>query len=178
MLKKACILLLIPVLFAAAAIADEPAELLTGRMELNDNIATITTEDQVITLCVISPELIDTFTVSQASDMEYRFSGFATENGYLIHMISDTDGREQLQSDSDFPLMLTTNPALSYSIDPRRCISCRFCISACPVNAISMRRGVAIIDQEQCISCGICLEGNQTDYEGCPVDAVRREESE
>jgi len=178
MLKRAYSILLISALLITAAIGLEAAEILTGRIKIEDNIATITTGEREISLYVTQPEFIADKPFPFDETGEYQFHGFATEKGYIIHEIT-TLGREgSLKSESGKPLLLSTDQDISYSIDPRRCISCRFCIEACPVNAISMRRGVAIIDQDRCISCGICLEGNQTDYEGCPVGAVRADEKD
>ncbi len=61
-----------------------------------------------------------------------------------------------------------------YFIDEKLCIGCRLCVSQCPVNAISMVKGKAVIDLEKCISCGLCKNGNpSTNYKGCPVSAIK-----
>lgn len=65
----------------------------------------------------------------------------------------------------------------TYSVDSELCISCRLCINSCPVNAISMKDGKAVIDQTTCISCGICFNGNNIDYTGCPVNAIKQTKS-
>ena len=48
------------------------------------------------------------------------------------------------------------------------CTGCQTCVGECCVGAISMREGVAFIDNGKCIRCGIC-------HEVCPVDAVRHD---
>jgi len=60
-----------------------------------------------------------------------------------------------------------------YVVIPSQCIGCRLCVSNCPVNAISMRKGVAYIDPQKCISCGICINGNRANFKGCPVGAIK-----
>ncbi len=60
----------------------------------------------------------------------------------------------------------------SYNINQYKCIGCQACLAACPVQAISLRNGKAVIDQSKCIQCGICVNGNYADYQGCPVKAI------
>lgn len=60
----------------------------------------------------------------------------------------------------------------SYHISAYKCVGCEACVEACPVQAISMQSGKAVIDQTKCIQCGICVDGNYDDYTGCPVKAI------
>lgn len=62
----------------------------------------------------------------------------------------------------------------SYHITGLKCIGCEACVEACPVDAISMVGGKAIIDEDKCIQCDICVGGDFADYTGCPVNAINR----
>lgn len=68
----------------------------------------------------------------------------------------------------------------NYRISELKCIACQECVNACPVQAISVISGKAVIDQTKCIQCGICVNGNYDDYLSCPVNAIQspQEESE
>ena len=52
---------------------------------------------------------------------------------------------------------------MAYKIS-ERCIKCGGCISACPMEAITMQNGKVVIDPSKCISCGTCAAV-------CPVGA-------
>jgi len=51
---------------------------------------------------------------------------------------------------------------------PDKCMGCQICVAECPVGAIEMSGGVALIDPEVCIGCGEC-------FEVCPVEAIKFE---
>lgn len=47
----------------------------------------------------------------------------------------------------------------------KKCIACKKCVRKCPVDAISMVKGKALIDNNECIGCGKCVRV-------CPVRAI------
>jgi len=51
-------------------------------------------------------------------------------------------------------------------VNQNKCIGCGACVNICPVGAISMENGKAVIDQNKCIHCGKCLDI-------CPQGAIR-----
>jgi len=65
-----------------------------------------------------------------------------------------------------------------YTVDSSKCIGCQLCVKVCPVNAISMKDGKAVIDIDKCINCGICEKGNGKNYRGCPVSAISQKKAE
>ncbi len=52
-----------------------------------------------------------------------------------------------------------------HHVEPGKCIGCTLCVQKCPVQAISMQDGKAVIDREKCIQCGLCIKA-------CPVTAI------
>jgi Fe-S-cluster-containing hydrogenase component 2 len=45
-----------------------------------------------------------------------------------------------------------------FQVDQEKCIGCEACVGVCPVGAISMVNGKAMIDGSQCVDCGRCVE--------------------
>jgi dissimilatory sulfite reductase (desulfoviridin) alpha/beta subunit/TusA-related sulfurtransferase len=46
--------------------------------------------------------------------------------------------------------------------DKEACISCRLCISICPVNAIEEKDSTFVLDEKKCIYCGLCIKNCST----------------
>jgi len=55
-------------------------------------------------------------------------------------------------------------------IDKETCTGCESCISACPFGALSMKEGIAVVD-DKCTFCGACVDV-------CPVTAITLEKDE
>ncbi|AFV22591.1 putative ferredoxin [Methanolobus psychrophilus R15] len=53
-------------------------------------------------------------------------------------------------------------------INKKKCIACKKCVRKCPVDAISMVRGTALINDNECIYCGKCVRI-------CPVEAILKD---
>jgi len=49
-----------------------------------------------------------------------------------------------------------------------RCIGCERCVIICPVMAISIKNGKAVINKEICVECSTCLRSAE-----CPVNAIK-----
>lgn len=49
-------------------------------------------------------------------------------------------------------------------VEKDACVGCETCVGTCPVEAISMVDGKALVD-ESCIECGSCVSV-------CPVSAI------
>ena len=48
------------------------------------------------------------------------------------------------------------------------CIGCGVCVEECPVDAIALTDGIAVINDADCIRCGTC-------HDVCPEEAVRHD---
>ncbi|MDI6762012.1 MAG: electron transfer flavoprotein subunit alpha [Thermodesulfobacteriota bacterium] len=55
-------------------------------------------------------------------------------------------------------------------IDKETCTGCEACIPSCPFGALSMKEGIAVVD-EKCTFCGACVDV-------CPVSAITMEKDE
>ncbi|MDZ4182886.1 MAG: 4Fe-4S binding protein [Candidatus Cloacimonadaceae bacterium] len=54
---------------------------------------------------------------------------------------------------------------MAVTIDKETCIGCGACVDVCPVSALSMEDGKAVVDEGTCIDCGACIGT-------CPVAAI------
>ena len=52
-------------------------------------------------------------------------------------------------------------------IDGDICIACELCVPYCPMEAITMKDDVAVIDEDECVDCAVCLKSGI-----CPVDCI------
>ncbi len=50
-------------------------------------------------------------------------------------------------------------------VDKDKCTGCGVCQDSCPVGAIQLVEGVAVVDPMQCTECGACVEV-------CPIGAI------
>ena len=57
-------------------------------------------------------------------------------------------------------------------IDPKLCVACGCCLTACKLKAVSIPKGVhAIIDETKCVGCGMCAKK-------CPASLITVKEVE
>ena len=46
---------------------------------------------------------------------------------------------------------------MSAAVDAALCIGCAACIDVCPMQAISMEDGLAVVAAERCTGCAACI---------------------
>lgn len=67
---------------------------------------------------------------------------------------------------------ITTPAKTVYQVDKDICIGCKLCTRICPVSAISIKNGKAVINKDKCTGCGTCAIGDGQKFKGCPVAAI------
>lgn len=53
---------------------------------------------------------------------------------------------------------------MAVKVDNGKCTGCAACVDVCPVNAIKIENGKAVVGEE-CVDCGTCISQ-------CPVEAI------
>ncbi len=61
---------------------------------------------------------------------------------------------------------MVLNSGFCSEIDPDKCLACETCIERCPMEAIQLSDGSAVVDDGRCIGCGVCVSA-------CPEEAVQ-----
>ncbi len=59
---------------------------------------------------------------------------------------------------------------MAVKIDKEKCTGCGACVEVCPVQAIKIQNGKAVVD-DRCIECGVCIPR-------CPENAILLPETE
>ena len=54
---------------------------------------------------------------------------------------------------------------MAAKVDKEKCVGCETCVGNCPVTAIKMEDGKAVVKESDCIECGACVGE-------CPVEAI------
>ena len=52
----------------------------------------------------------------------------------------------------------TGGVSVAVKVNPDECVGCESCVPVCPVEAITMVDGKAVIDPEKCNECGTCID--------------------
>ena len=108
----------------------------------------------------------------------FEMNGYLYEDNFAVVNFVYNDSILKFRDEDGKPLWQHSENSKhhkkAYVVNAKKCIGCRLCVKACPVNAISMVNGKAVIDADKCINCGICENGNGGNYAGCPVKAISK----
>ena len=94
------------------------------------------------------------------------------EDEFVVHSIIIENSEFKIRDESG-KVLWKIKP---YYVEADKCIGCRLCVSPCPQGAITMVKGIAVIDADKCDGDGICVLGDGKKYKGCPVDAIKQTE--
>lgn len=134
-------------------------------------------------------EFLESKKVSLTEKKDFTVTGFLYETNLTVLNFVFNDSLVALRTEAGEPLWKNTefsnkssveniqkNVKKSYIVDGRKCIGCNLCVVNCPVKAIVMVDGKAVIDAEKCTNCGICVNGNNSNFIGCPVEAISKDQ--
>ena len=54
---------------------------------------------------------------------------------------------------------------MATQIDAEKCTGCEECIESCPLEALEIQEGKAVVDEDVCGDCGACVDV-------CPSEAI------
>lgn len=125
-------------------------------------------------LLLAPKEALDTLGVVLVENDTLYVAGVPTSKGILVtDIITGVDAENWWSLRShDLAFNYYDEPS-TVTVVTNKCIGCKLCVPACPVGAISMEKGKAVIDPIRCVECGICTDGS-TKFKGCPVKAISK----
>ncbi len=132
----------------------------------------LNTGEDIVALSLASDEFLKENKIELISKMEISLIGIMQDEELVVHSFI-IEGTEIEIRDEFGKELWEIKP---YYVEADKCIGCRLCVSPCPQGAITMVKGVAVIDADKCDGDGICVNGDGKRYKGCPVDAIKQTE--
>jgi ferredoxin len=129
-------------------------------------------KDKAQKLLLLAPSAaMDTLGINLSDGDQLIVHGALTQGAILVTRIQRGEEFFSLRAD-DLSSNFYDEPS-TVIVTPAKCIGCKLCVPNCPVGAITMIKGKAVIDSTKCVSCGICIDGNGK-FRGCPVRAINK----
>lgn len=153
-----------------AADKDDSMKSLTGKLRYDKTTLMLQTNGASYRLLLAPKAALDTLGIAIMADSTATVVGKLSGNILIAQTIRLGDKDYALRDAEMQPLWEQLS---TYNVVPRTCIGCRLCVSNCPLGAITMTKGKAIIDQTKCVECGICTDG-VNNFKGCPVKAINK----
>ena len=173
MMKK-WILIMVVLMTAVLNIFAETGEKLeltgySGKLSKTEDTWFLNTGEEVFPLSLAPDEFLKVNEIELVSELELTVTGIRQEDVFVVYTLLIAESELKLRNELGEILW-------PYHVDPKGCIGCRLCVKRCPYGAISMQKGIAVIDMEKCTGCGICANGDGKRYKGCPVDVIKQTE--
>ena len=145
-----------------------------GHYKIVNGIPHVEVDGEKYRLLLAPEEALDTLGVKLVEHDTLYVEGVSTKNGILVTSLRADSLGEKWWSLRSHDLMYNyyDEPGKVH-VDPKKCIGCKLCVPQCPVGAIEMVNGKAVIDTVRCVECGICYQGSGK-WKGCPVKAISK----
>ena len=174
MKKKWIIIVLLTIAFNVFSESNEKIELTnySGKLKQIGESWFLNTGEDIVELSLAPDEFLKENKIELTSKMEISLSGIMQEDELIVHSFIIEDTEIKIRDEAGEALW----EIKPYYVEADKCIGCRLCVSPCPQGAITMVKGVAVIDADKCDGDGICANGDGKKYKGCPVDAIKQVE--
>lgn len=172
------LLILIAILTIIAFNAYSESE---GKIELTSYSGTLkqiagnwflNTGEDVLELSLAPDEYLKENKIELTSKMDLSLTGIMQEDELVVYSLILEETEFKIRDEAGIALWKIR----PYYVEADKCIGCRLCVSPCPQGAITMVKGVAVIDADKCNGDGICVNGDGKKFKGCPVDAIKQVE--
>ncbi len=166
------LILIVMALMLFAVVTDEEIMAYRGHYLLDNGKHYILTDEGKFHLLMAPPAALDSLGIKLVSGDSLYVEAPKALNSLYVTKIMYKDEFYTLRIGDG--MYKAYDEKSTYAVDAKKCIGCQLCVRNCPVGAISMVKGKAVIDQGECVACGICIQGNDKNFKGCPTRAISR----